>query len=49
MRHLQDNDISDNAECLPSLLAIYNAILLNHSIGIVKDLDGIVEVDPMLP
>ena len=43
--HLQNNNISNHADRLPSQFAVYNTILLKHGMGIVKDLDGIIEVD----
>ncbi len=33
----------------PSQFAVYHTVLLYHRVWIVKDLNGIIEADPVLP
>src|ERR1017187_9964254 len=46
---VQEDHSSNSAEHLPSQFAIHHTVLLDHSVRIVKDLDSIIEADPVLP
>jgi hypothetical protein len=46
---VQYNHSANGANRQPSQFAIYHAILLDHSVRVIEDLNSIIEADPMLP
>ena len=48
VRNQNNRSLANHAYRLPSSFAAYDAIPLNHRVGIVEDFNGIVETDAML-